>query len=212
LLASCWLSLSSRVHSSLFFFIIITSELGLSTRRPAAGSSSTLDAFLSFSDTIFLCLPGVHPGAGAGVQRGANHILLYRPTEINIRRITHNLPFFGLCQVFIPELGQVLHAAPGFRLFGAQNPVQEGGGRRGLPRSFLNRFTRVAIELLASDDLLYIAGARCVFRWLCVDVQYARTRGSRSVELHQRRVRTFDTSSPEQMLELGRSTLRFLAT
>lgn len=61
-------------------------------------------------------------------------------------------------QVFIPELGRAFHAAPGFRLFGAQNPVQEGGGRRGLPRSFLNRFTRVAIELLETDDLLYIAG------------------------------------------------------
>ena len=60
--------------------------------------------------------------------------------------------------MFIPELGRAFHAAPGFRLFGAQNPVQEGGGRRGLPRSFLNRFTRVAIELLASDDLLFIAG------------------------------------------------------
>ena len=61
-------------------------------------------------------------------------------------------------QVFIPELGRAFHAAPGFRLFGAQNPVQEGGGRRGLPRSFLNRFTRVAIELLETGDLLYIAG------------------------------------------------------
>lgn len=61
-------------------------------------------------------------------------------------------------QVFIPELGRTFHAAPGFRLFGAQNPVHEGGGRRGLPRSFLNRFTRVAIELLEADDLLYIAG------------------------------------------------------
>ncbi len=64
-------------------------------------------------------------------------------------------------QVFIPELGEVFRAAPGFRLFGAQNPVQEGGGRRGLPRSFLNRFTRVAIELLEAADLLYIAGALC---------------------------------------------------
>jgi midasin len=61
--------------------------------------------------------------------------------------------------VFIPELGRTFRAAPGFRLFGAQNPVQEGGGRRGLPRSFLNRFTRVAIELMETDDLLYIAGS-----------------------------------------------------
>lgn len=61
-------------------------------------------------------------------------------------------------QVFIPELGETFRAAPGFRLFGAQNPVSEGGGRRGLPRSFLNRFTRVAIELLREEDLLFISG------------------------------------------------------
>lgn len=60
--------------------------------------------------------------------------------------------------MFIPELGETFRAAPGFRLFGAQNPVSEGGGRRGLPRSFLNRFTRVAIELLREEDLLFISG------------------------------------------------------
>jgi hypothetical protein len=27
------------------------------------------------------------------------------------------------------------------------NPVQEGGGRKGLPKSFLNRFTRVHVEV-----------------------------------------------------------------
>ena len=64
-------------------------------------------------------------------------------------------------QVFIPELGATFRAAPGFRVFGAQNPVAEGGGRRGLPRSFLNRFTRVAVELLGAEDLLHISGAAC---------------------------------------------------
>lgn len=66
---------------------------------------------------------------------------------------------FQSSQVFIPELGATFKAATGFRLFGAQNPVAEGGGRRGLPRSFLNRFTRVAVELLRADDLLYISGS-----------------------------------------------------
>ena len=37
-------------------------------------------------------------------------------------------------------------------------PLQEGGGRKGLPRSFLNRFTRVHVELLTRDDMLFIAG------------------------------------------------------
>ena len=40
----------------------------------------------------------------------------------------------------------------------AENPLQEGGGRKGLPQSFLNRFSRVHIQLLQSQDLLFIAG------------------------------------------------------
>ena len=41
--------------------------------------------------------------------------------------------------------------------------LQEGGGRKGLPKSFLNRFTRVKVELLQSKDLLFIAG-----EWACL--------------------------------------------
>ena len=63
-------------------------------------------------------------------------------------------------EAFIPELGRTFACAPGFRVFAAQNPLQEGGGRRGLPRSFLNRFTRVHVELLQPADLELIAGAR----------------------------------------------------
>ncbi len=37
--------------------------------------------------------------------------------------------------------------------------LQEGGGRKGLPKSFLNRFTRVHIELLGPQDLNHIAAA-----------------------------------------------------
>ena len=36
--------------------------------------------------------------------------------------------------------------------------MQEGGGRKGLPRSFLNRFTRVHVELLTREDMLFITG------------------------------------------------------
>ena len=62
-------------------------------------------------------------------------------------------------EVFIPELGRSYCCPPGFRIFAAQNPVAEGGGRRGLPRSFLNRFTRVAVEALGPADLEFISGA-----------------------------------------------------
>lgn len=61
-------------------------------------------------------------------------------------------------EVFIPELGETFKCPPTFRLFGAQNPLQEGGGRKGLPRSFLNRFTRVYIEALSAVDMHFIAG------------------------------------------------------
>lgn len=62
-------------------------------------------------------------------------------------------------EVYIPELDRTFRCPPSFRIFAAQNPVQEGGGRRGLPKSFLNRFTRVHVQLLDTYDLEFIAGA-----------------------------------------------------
>ena len=60
-------------------------------------------------------------------------------------------------EVFVPELGQTFKCPPSFRVFAAQNPVQEGGGRKGLPKSFLNRFTRVHVEPMCADDLKHIS-------------------------------------------------------
>jgi len=60
-------------------------------------------------------------------------------------------------EIFVPELNTVVKCSPGFRLFGAQNPVQEGGGRKGLPKSFLNRFIRVRIQGFSRTDLIDIA-------------------------------------------------------
>ena len=62
-------------------------------------------------------------------------------------------------EVFVPELGQTFRCPPTFRVFAAQNPVQEGGGRKGLPKSFLNRFTRVHVEPMCSGDLHHISRA-----------------------------------------------------
>ena len=62
-------------------------------------------------------------------------------------------------EVFIPELGQtfkVSHKAT--KIFACQNPQYQGGARKGLPRSFLNRFTQVHIEPLSSGDLEFILG------------------------------------------------------
>jgi hypothetical protein len=46
-------------------------------------------------------------------------------------------------EVFIPELGRTFKCPPSFRVFACQNPSSQGGGRKGLPKSFLNRFTKV---------------------------------------------------------------------
>lgn len=54
--------------------------------------------------------------------------------------------------VFIPEINLEVQCAPGFRLFAAQNPVSQGGGRKGLPKSFLNRFTKIYMEELTTED------------------------------------------------------------
>ena len=58
--------------------------------------------------------------------------------------------------VYIPELGQTFACPPSFRIFAAQNPLAQGGGRKGLPKSFLNRFTKVYIEALTNEDLFNI--------------------------------------------------------
>ena len=58
--------------------------------------------------------------------------------------------------VYVPELGATFDCPPTFRIFGAQNPLAQGGGRKGLPKSFLNRFTKVYIEALTKDDLTSI--------------------------------------------------------
>ena len=62
-------------------------------------------------------------------------------------------------EVFIPELNRTFKCPPTFRIFACQNPLQQGGGRKGLPKSFLNRFAKVYMEALEASDLLFIAQA-----------------------------------------------------
>ena len=58
--------------------------------------------------------------------------------------------------VYIPELGRSFVRHPSFRIFAAQNPLHQGGGRKGLPKSFLNRFTKVYVQEMSPNDLLFI--------------------------------------------------------
>ncbi|KAJ3199798.1 AAA ATPase midasin, partial [Entophlyctis luteolus] len=58
--------------------------------------------------------------------------------------------------VYIPELNRSFDCHQNFRVFAAQNPQNQGGGRKGLPKSFVNRFTQVYVEALSSDDMAFI--------------------------------------------------------
>ena len=59
--------------------------------------------------------------------------------------------------VYIPELDRSFSRHHNFRVFAAQNPLSQGGGRKGLPKSFLNRFTKVYVDKLTGDDLFTIS-------------------------------------------------------
>ncbi|KAJ1819581.1 AAA ATPase midasin, partial [Coemansia sp. RSA 2598] len=86
--------------------------------------------------------------------------------------------------VYISELDREFTLSPGFRLFAAQNPLGQGGGRKGLPRSFVNRFTQVYMDELARADLqvicdrMYAAHASIAdvleFNWRMHDETMAR--------------------------------------
>ena len=63
-------------------------------------------------------------------------------------------------QVYISELDQTFTRHPQFKVFAAQNPHYQGGGRKGLPASFVNRFTTVYTDAFTDRDLLMIC-KRC---------------------------------------------------
>ncbi|PYH91361.1 midasin [Aspergillus ellipticus CBS 707.79] len=55
--------------------------------------------------------------------------------------------------VYVAELDQTFKRHPNFVLFAAQNPHHQGGGRKGLPASFVNRFTVVYADSFTNTDL-----------------------------------------------------------
>ncbi|KUJ07208.1 midasin [Mollisia scopiformis] len=59
-------------------------------------------------------------------------------------------------EVYISELDQTFKLHPSFSVFAAQNPHHQGGGRKGLPASFVNRFTVVYADVFRNDDLQLI--------------------------------------------------------
>uniref|UniRef100_A0A8D2PY94 Midasin n=1 Tax=Varanus komodoensis TaxID=61221 RepID=A0A8D2PY94_VARKO len=68
-----------------------------------------------------------------------------------------NACFDHRAEIYVPELGmnfRVQHKMT--KIFGCQNPYRQGGGRKGLPKSFLNRFTQVYVDPLSAADMEYI--------------------------------------------------------
>lgn len=59
-------------------------------------------------------------------------------------------------EVYVSELDQTFRRHPDFVLFAAQNPRNQGGDRKGLPSSFVNRFTVVCIDEFTPQDQLMI--------------------------------------------------------
>ncbi|CAL1290109.1 unnamed protein product [Larinioides sclopetarius] len=61
-------------------------------------------------------------------------------------------------EIYISELGSTFHLnKSSVRIFACQNPYRQGGSRKGLPRSFLNRFTQVYVKPMGANDFLQIA-------------------------------------------------------
>ena len=70
-------------------------------------------------------------------------------------------------QVFISELGQTFYIHPGHtRIFACQNPFHLGGGRKGLPQSFLNRFIQVGIVKVFPKTIHRLAFLKLCFMCL----------------------------------------------
>lgn len=60
-------------------------------------------------------------------------------------------------EIFIPELNKrIIVSKSKTRVFACQNPHTQGASRKGLPKSFLNRFTTIYIESHSPEDLFII--------------------------------------------------------
>lgn len=63
-------------------------------------------------------------------------------------------------EVYIPELNKTFRLGAATRIFASQNPLKQGGGRKGLPQSFLNRFTKVYLRKLQRTDLQHVVAVQ----------------------------------------------------
>ena len=117
---------------------------------PVPSDSSSSEPKFSWCDGIFL-----------KALKAGDWVLL---DELNLASQTVleglNSTLDHRAQVYIPELSKTFDCPPTFRVFAAQNPLSQGGGRKGLPKSFLNRFTKVFVEALTPADLHSIVSSK----------------------------------------------------
>ncbi len=59
-------------------------------------------------------------------------------------------------EIFVPELNSEFKCKEGFQIFATQNPVFQGGGRKFLPKNFLNRFIKIYLDELNKNDYVQI--------------------------------------------------------
>lgn len=80
-----------------------------------------------------------------------------------------NACFDHRAEIYIPELGMRFHVQQEkTKIFGCQNPFTQGGGRKGLPKSFLNRFTQVTSVPKTTNtamNLIYIKYINLYIVW-----------------------------------------------
>jgi MoxR-like ATPase len=72
--------------------------------------------------------------------------------------------------VYIPELDQEFKCHPDFCIFACQNPIEHGIGRKNLPKSFLNRFTKIYLEDLNDEN--YFSILKCKYGDYCSDEEF----------------------------------------
>jgi midasin (ATPase involved in ribosome maturation) len=125
---------------------LLGSDLPVSSSSSSDSDSSSSSARFKWYDGIFLT-----------AMKQGYWVLL---DELNLapQNVLEGLNacFDHRSEVFLPEIGQTIHCSSSFRVFCTQNPMIEGGGRKGLPASFLSRFTRVYIESLNNSDMYEI--------------------------------------------------------
>ena len=64
-------------------------------------------------------------------------------------------------EIYVPELDRTFVLdSQNTKIFATQNPSKDGSGRKGLPKSFLNRFVKVFMSELKKSDAIEICRHR----------------------------------------------------